>query len=541
MRRPYRPIRQRSSRQAIAAGKYLPAPLRRGARLLAARAGLTASPSSGISLPVGVRPQRLSSFDAWRSLASFAAELRAAIADAGIEVVRLERAGQVVLAVPAEHRGSALEALRRAGMAADWLVAGDNGRARVVGTRSAMRVRGNDLLVFRLLAGPGGDLVAGPDLPVRLQFWATVGPAGAPRSDGGRHSAGTRVAPVRNPVAMYLSPSLWQEAQRRGDGRVHTRTPAHLLDFNEPIDIVYTWVDAADPAWQARRASVNPGTALAADALDPARTRSHDELRYSLRSVAMYANWVRHIWLVTDGQVPEWLVENDRLTVVDHRQIFADPAALPTFNSHAIEAQLHRIPGLAEHFLYLNDDVFFGRPVRPELFFHGNGIAKFGASPAAICRDPGVPNCNGAMHAARRNQRFVENVTGRTITHRMQHLPHPHLRSSLEELEERHPDLVAATANSRFRSVTDVSLASGLGHYWAFATGRAVSGHVDFRYIDIASPHAAEHFDNLLAARNQDCFCLNDVGGDPQVDGDAVAAFLRRYFPIPSPFERPAE
>ena len=44
------------------------------------------------------------------------------------------------------------------------------------------------------------------------------------------------------------------------------------------------------------------------EALDPARYRSRDELRYSLRSLWMYCGWVRHIYIVTAGQRPEWLV-----------------------------------------------------------------------------------------------------------------------------------------------------------------------------------------------------------------------------------------
>ena len=99
----------------------------------------------------------------------------------------------------------------------------------------------------------------------------------------------------------------------------------------------------------------------------------------------MYASWVRTIYLVTDGQVPHWLdTGHPRIRLVDHRQIFRDQSALPVFNSHAIESQLHHIDGLAEHYLYLNDDMFFGRPVEPELFFHGNGIAKFFVSKTPI-------------------------------------------------------------------------------------------------------------------------------------------------------------
>lgn len=253
----------------------------------------------------------------------------------------------------------------------------------------------------------------------------------------------------------------------------------------------------------------------------------------------MYAGWFRHIWLVTDGQVPEWLADHPRLTVVPHSAIFSDPAALPTFNSHAIESQLHHIDGLAEHFLYLNDDVFFGRPVRPDQFFAGPGIARFSPAPIAIDRQLEPHRLNGAMLAARNNREFLESTLGRTVTHRMRHTPHAHLRSSLAALEAAHPDLVARVARSRFRAANDLSIASDLGHYWAFAHGQAVTGNLAFRYIDIGSPLMPEYLDSLLARRNEDCFCLNDAGPYLETPDDArVADFLARYFPVASPFER---
>ena len=54
--------------------------------------------------------------------------------------------------------------------------------------------------------------------------------------------------------------------------------------------------------------------------------------------------------------------------MVPHSEIFRPDlkrkGALPTFNSCAIESQLHRIPGLAECYLYLNDDFFLLRPLQ---------------------------------------------------------------------------------------------------------------------------------------------------------------------------------
>ena len=59
----------------------------------------------------------------------------------------------------------------------------------------------------------------------------------------------------------------------------------------------------------------------------------------------------------------EWLdTSHPQLRLVHHDAILP-PDALPTFNSHAIESALHKVPDLAEQFVYLNDDFFLGRPL----------------------------------------------------------------------------------------------------------------------------------------------------------------------------------
>ncbi len=155
-----------------------------------------------------------------------------------------------------------------------------------------------------------------------------------------------------------------------------------------PIDIVYTWVDQSDPAWLAKRQKTmasmphESGMALCRDGIREREFQHLAQLKFSLRSVSRYAGFIRKVFIVTDDQIPEWLnLAHPKIEMISHLDIFGTTGRLPTFNSHAIESRLHHIPGLAEHFLYFNDDFLLGKPVRSEDFFEDMTISKFFQSP----------------------------------------------------------------------------------------------------------------------------------------------------------------
>ncbi|WP_148376113.1 stealth family protein [Maritimibacter fusiformis] len=143
------------------------------------------------------------------------------------------------------------------------------------------------------------------------------------------------------------------------------------------IDLVYTWVDGKDPEWKARKqeSEMQVGRqSTTADSNHATRYESHEELLFSVRSALRYFVDLGNIYVVTDRQIPHVLGDLlDNVTIVDHRDIFQDKDHLPTFNSHAIEANLHRIPGLRENYLYLNDDVLFGSAMSAANFFDEYG------------------------------------------------------------------------------------------------------------------------------------------------------------------------
>lgn len=398
--------------------------------------------------------------------------------------------------------------------------------------------RGDGFRLYRNVPGPARDLV-GEQVGVNLQFWADV--TAMNPGDGRADSHAALVATRRQAWTSQLTAEQWQHAT--GTGLIDVGTQPHLFDVTGPIDVVYTWVDGADPHWNAQRmAALGLPVAQQAQeaATHAARFRSHDELRYSLRSLEMFAPWVRAVHIVTAGQVPTWLdTDHPRVQVVDHRDIFTDPEVLPVFNSHAIESQLHHVPGLAEQYLYLNDDVFFGRPVGPDLFFHGNGLAKFFSSSALIDAEEHQGLDVPVMSAAKNNRALIGQQFGRRVTHLFQHTPHPQLRSVLEQMEAEHPDLFAQVGASTFRHPDDLSISSALHHYYAYARGKAVPGRLAYLYLDLSHPRATARLRAMLRRRDFDVFCLNDTPGAD--DGsELVPHFLQQYFPLPSSFELPA-
>ena len=308
------------------------------------------------------------------------------------------------------------------------------------------------------------------------------------------------------------------------------------------VDVVYTWVDGNDPEWNAareERLARLSGTALTRESSGRARFVSRDELRYSMRSLHLFAPWVRRIHLVTAGQVPDWLdTGHPMIRVVDHAEILP-AAALPTFNSHAIETSLHHVPDLTEHFVYVNDDVFLGRPVPPEIFFSPAGLFAAFLSPTQVGLDD-VPGAPPYLKAAWNNRRLLREAFGVVTTNNLAHTPHPHRRSVLDEIERRFPGAVAATAAAPFRSDTDVSMLSSLGQHYGLATGTAFLGEAEFEFVNLSNSDLSRQLNQLLA-RGQDFFCLGDhhdyAMSAARLERE-LASFLEAYFPVRAPWER---
>lgn len=318
-------------------------------------------------------------------------------------------------------------------------------------------------------------------------------------------------------------------------------------EVDYPIDVVYTWVDGADPRWQSRKADAlgldeePSGSEATGEDEDlaggAARFRNRDELKYSLRSLAINAPWVRKIFVVTDDQRPDWLVEDERLQVVDHRELFPDPSVLPVFNSHAIETVLHRIPGLSEHFIYMNDDVFILKEHSPANFFDSRGHALFFMSPTKI-NDLGEL-AQPHQRAGANNRELIEGRYGVRISQSMLHTPHPHRVSLLQKIEAMFPEEIERTRASKLRGEQDVALLSSLAQYVGYEESMYERGALRVGFVSLGAPDTVVRL-RRASRSNMDVLAFGEAQYDPDPARTQAAAlsFLRGQFPAPSPWER---
>lgn len=304
-----------------------------------------------------------------------------------------------------------------------------------------------------------------------------------------------------------------------------------------PIDLVYTWVDASDPAWLAAYDRATGGAGIDTD-----RFVSKGELQFSLRSAAAYAPFVNKIYVVSNCAMPSWLEGGEDFHWVDHEEIFDDPSVLPTFNSHAIEACLHRIRGLSEHFIYMNDDFVFTRPAYWTDYFDSMGRAKAVLEPyGMVAEDPHVDPSRDFLVASQNAARHLRTLyPDYRATQLHEHAPYALRRSTIAALEERMPEAFARTRSATRRCAQDINVASFLAHHYGLASGASVTGEGLSQTIrqDTIGAYATPG-----ALRSLSSACFNDGDGSAD-DAEYRASFvslMESLFPAPSSFEASSE
>ena len=148
-----------------------------------------------------------------------------------------------------------------------------------------------------------------------------------------------------------------------------------------PVDFVVLWLDGNDPNWIREMEKYQPKDSIAKKNNSAARFRNWDNFHYWFRSVEKYAPWVRYVYVVTWGHVPEFLdLSNPKIRFIRHDQ-FMPAEYLPTFSCFPTELNLWRIEGISEHIVYFNDDFFLTKPLEKSDFFK-NGLPRYCGIPS---------------------------------------------------------------------------------------------------------------------------------------------------------------
>ena len=341
------------------------------------------------------------------------------------------------------------------------------------------------------------------------------------------------------------------------------------MKLMDDIDIVVLWCDGSDPVFQAKKAKYLPFSPDETDEAKGAiRTRDMGTLPFWFRAVEENMPWVRTIHLVTDEQVPDFLiVDHPKLHLVDLKD-FIPSKYLPLFNSCAIEIFLHRIEGLAEQFIYFNDDMFINAPCTPKDFFLGGkprhcpfftNLFPMGMSPYFFHIYNNMRIANRYCRSRRVALRLIPRSIGRSVGFdwscknlvlllataftkmgypyvKSSHQAQPMTRSINQQIWDYATPYLEMTAGHRFREDTDLS--QDLFYDYAIYSGNFKLSHRKEAYYCLSEDSVEAAVEDVKEARNM-MICINDSAtADFQKFSKVVMdAFACRY-PNPCSFEK---
>ncbi|WP_412033220.1 Stealth CR1 domain-containing protein [Nitratireductor aquimarinus] len=347
-------------------------------------------------------------------------------------------------------------------------------------------------------------------------------------------------------VGDYLVKRVTQGAVTRQSARLYTRglraIETGMFTPQFPVDVVYTWVDRSDPKFDESFRLHLPAGEMVPHST-PDRFTDHDELKYSLRSLETFAPWVRKVFIVTNGQRPAWLADNPKVEVVSHAQIL-DEQYLPTFNSHVIESALHHIPGLAEHYIYMNDDVMFLRKSTLCDAFTETGHAYGFIAWRGVSKGPPAVWENANDWATKNARDLLYDQYGVYFERRFRHQFHPQRKSVAEECEKLFSGRYHEFRQNKFRQKNDLLTTSFLHQYVGYMMGEFLFTHLDGYFVRIREASSDAHYAKIMAdmesgnARLSGCF--NDYlpeGRQNVAYAEKLKEFLDRMFPDKSAFE----
>lgn len=330
----------------------------------------------------------------------------------------------------------------------------------------------------------------------------------------------------------------------------------------EHIDFVVLWVDGNDPKWLAEKSEYDANICTTENSSN--YFRDWNNMKYWFRAVEKFAPWVRKIHFVTCGHLPEFLdVDYPKLNVVKHED-FMPKECLPNYNSAAIEIGLHKIPGIAEHFVYFNDDMFLINKVKPTDFFKKGLPCEEGLEGLVVALGKQDMHCHRVLnnleiinkYFSKRTQmrkyplkwfnyRYgLENIRnicllpwGKFVGFKNSHLPVAFLKSTFEVVWEKEGHVINETLHHRFRSYKDIT--QYVFRYWQLASGMFYPRAAMGKNFEI-SEDTLESITKEISKQKHKVICINDTNSniDFELCRNKINDAFREILGKPSSFER---
>ena len=318
-----------------------------------------------------------------------------------------------------------------------------------------------------------------------------------------------------------------------------------------PIDLVYTWVDGRDEKWLNEFISANEERKVnytKKDFLN--RFVDIEDIRFSLRSVEKNLPFIRHVFIVTwNKQFPYWLnLSNPRVTIVSQSKIFSQNVKLPTFNSKSIDFMLFKIPGLSEHFIYSNDDMYFGRPLRYSDFFTIDG------KPIIYSSQNNWTQISKKLHDFERGYKRTKNdgllfmasvfysvysfknKFGEVMKYGYSHIPMAFTKKICEEVYWNFKEEIDLTISHRFRSLRDLQMQTMMIQYGLYTNQSVAKLKKNGDALFIVASYNNRNFRRLYRfVHNLPKFLSINI--DEMNNREKIKAFLDAAFEEQSSFE----
>lgn len=301
------------------------------------------------------------------------------------------------------------------------------------------------------------------------------------------------------------------------------------------IDLVYLWVDGNDPKWLKKQQRF-----LSKEIDTNGRYQDNQELKYSLRSIDKHLPWIRKIFILTDNQVPSFINPNHpKIEIIDHTQVIPKEI-LPTFNSSVIEHFIYKIPGLSEHYLYANDDMFVNTDLSPSFFFK-DGIPVMRMLKDMILRQKiflkrlSKIEINTYRLAIENAYNLFEKTFNIFYPIKQHHNIDAYLKSDYAlVMEDVFKDELQPMFKNRFRHKSDIHRM--LINYYAIKNNRGILTYSNNNESCRLKIH--KNYQKKFDKYNPKLFCLNDSEHANDKDRTEVEPFLKKLFPNKAEFEK---